>query len=81
MIKSSELSDINYAKLCFHEFVFLHYTMSMVCLMHFDGVALPPCRCGVCDPAGGQSDQAQFGSDLGRPRDSLHEDSEHLQNH
>lgn len=41
----------------------------------------PPCRCGIRNPASGQSDQAQSGSDRGRPRNGLHEDPEHLQDH
>lgn len=39
-----------------------------------------PCRCGLCDPAGGQPDQTQPGGDRGRPGDGVHEDPEHLQN-
>lgn len=39
------------------------------------------CRCGICNPAGGQPDQAQFNSDDGRRRDYMPEVSEHLQNH
>lgn len=39
------------------------------------------CRCWVRNPTGGQSDQTQFGGQRGRPRDGVHEVSEHLQEH
>lgn len=58
-----------------------------MCLLHFFSFWLSVnlcdafCRCGVCDPPGGESDQAQSDSDRGRRRGRLPQVSEHLQNH
>lgn len=41
----------------------------------------PSCRCGLCDPAGGQPHQAQPGGDRGRAGHRVYEDPEHVQDH
>lgn len=71
---------INFIFSRFHNSFWTFLIKKRLCIWHISW-HLALCRCGVCNPAGGQPDQAQFNSDDGRRRDYMPEVSEHLQNH